>query len=116
MWAFYKNLWAKGDTFLGYLVSQSSPARKLLPHLRKPNLHSDSGQNSNPRPLGPQSTHSSTVPRRPKNYEFLFECCWATQCPGAAEGISCAPPQLILVLRIRLTGGREDTCFCMKNR
>ncbi|MPC73830.1 hypothetical protein E2C01_068170 [Portunus trituberculatus] len=52
--------------FLGYLLSQSPPARKPLPRLRKPNLHPDRGQYSNPcacRPLGPQSTHGSTVPR-----------------------------------------------------
>ncbi|MPC71433.1 hypothetical protein E2C01_065710 [Portunus trituberculatus] len=35
--------------------------------VRKPNLHSDPGQDSNPcawRPLGPQNAHGSTVPRR----------------------------------------------------
>ncbi|MPC95048.1 hypothetical protein E2C01_090242 [Portunus trituberculatus] len=54
--------------FLGYLLSQSPPTRKPLPRVRKPNLNSDRGQDSNPcawRPLGPQSTHGSIVPRRP---------------------------------------------------
>ncbi|MPC43677.1 hypothetical protein E2C01_037330 [Portunus trituberculatus] len=49
---------------LGYLLSQSPPERKPLPRVRKPNLYSDRGQDSNPcawRPLGPQSTHGSTV-------------------------------------------------------
>ncbi|MPC29062.1 hypothetical protein E2C01_022279 [Portunus trituberculatus] len=47
--------------------ARSPPARKPLPRVRKPNLHSTLGQDSNPyawRPLGPQSTHGSTVPRR----------------------------------------------------
>ncbi|MPC55374.1 hypothetical protein E2C01_049307 [Portunus trituberculatus] len=38
-----------------------------MPQVRKPNLHSDRGQDSNPcawRLLRPQSTHGSTVPRR----------------------------------------------------
>ncbi|MPC75765.1 hypothetical protein E2C01_070159 [Portunus trituberculatus] len=68
MWAFHGNFWAKGDTFLGYLLSQSPPAKKPLPRVRKPSLQSDRGQDSNPcawRLLGPQSTHGSTVPRRP---------------------------------------------------
>ncbi|MPC74955.1 hypothetical protein E2C01_069338 [Portunus trituberculatus] len=42
------------------------------PRMRKPNIHSDRGQNSNPcawRPHGPQSTHGSTVPRRPHDGE-----------------------------------------------
>ncbi|MPC17352.1 hypothetical protein E2C01_010205 [Portunus trituberculatus] len=46
---------------------ENPPARKPLPRVRKPNLHSDRGQDSNPcawRPLGPQSTHGSTVPRQ----------------------------------------------------
>ncbi|MPC37516.1 hypothetical protein E2C01_030997 [Portunus trituberculatus] len=46
------------------------PARTPLPSVRKPNLHSDRGQDSNPcawRPLGPQSAHGSTVPRRPRH-------------------------------------------------
>ncbi|MPC33509.1 hypothetical protein E2C01_026861 [Portunus trituberculatus] len=41
--------------------------KKPLPRVRKPNLHSDHGQDSNPcawRPLGPQSTNGSTVTRR----------------------------------------------------
>ncbi|MPC84784.1 hypothetical protein E2C01_079533 [Portunus trituberculatus] len=45
----------------------SPPTRKPLPRVRKPNLYSNSGQDSNLcawRPLGPQSTHGSTVPRR----------------------------------------------------
>ncbi|MPC19899.1 hypothetical protein E2C01_012830 [Portunus trituberculatus] len=46
--------------FLGYLLSQSPPARKLLPQVRKPNLHSEPVHF-----LGPQSTHGSTVPQRP---------------------------------------------------
>ncbi|MPC82377.1 hypothetical protein E2C01_077041 [Portunus trituberculatus] len=52
------------EYFLGYLLSQSPP-------VRKPNLHSDRGQDSNPctwRPLGPQSTHGSTVPRRTETF------------------------------------------------
>ncbi|MPC95583.1 hypothetical protein E2C01_090801 [Portunus trituberculatus] len=38
-----------------------------LPRVRKLNPHSDRGQDSNPcawSPLGPHSTHGSTVPRR----------------------------------------------------
>ncbi|MPC47002.1 hypothetical protein E2C01_040736 [Portunus trituberculatus] len=53
--------------FLGHDQSQSPTARKPLRQVRKPNRHSDSGQDSSPcawRPLGPQSTHGSTVPRR----------------------------------------------------
>ncbi|MPC07665.1 hypothetical protein E2C01_000232 [Portunus trituberculatus] len=49
-------------------LPMSPPARKPLPRVRKPNLHSDRRQDSNPcarRPLGSQSTHGSTVPRRP---------------------------------------------------
>ncbi|MPC53155.1 hypothetical protein E2C01_047041 [Portunus trituberculatus] len=45
--------------------TESPPARKPLPRVWKPNLHSDRGQNSNPcawRPLGAQSTQGSTVP------------------------------------------------------
>ncbi|MPC54363.1 hypothetical protein E2C01_048274 [Portunus trituberculatus] len=45
-------------------------AGKPLPRVRKPNLHSDREQDSNPcgwRHLGPPSTHDSTVPRR---YEY----------------------------------------------
>ncbi|MPC43244.1 hypothetical protein E2C01_036885 [Portunus trituberculatus] len=45
-----------------------SVARKPLPGVRKPNLHSDRVQDWNPcawRPLGPQSMHGSIVPRRP---------------------------------------------------
>ncbi|MPC27082.1 7SK snRNA methylphosphate capping enzyme [Portunus trituberculatus] len=52
-----------------YLLFQSPPARKLLPRVRKPNRHSDRGQDLNPcawRPLGPQSTHGSTVPLQVK--------------------------------------------------
>ncbi|MPC41919.1 hypothetical protein E2C01_035529 [Portunus trituberculatus] len=55
----------KGILF-GYPLSQSPPARKSVPRVRKPNLHLDRGQDSNPcawRPLGPQSMHGSTVPR-----------------------------------------------------
>ncbi|MPC27252.1 Xaa-Pro aminopeptidase 1 [Portunus trituberculatus] len=46
-----------------YLISQSPLVRKPLPRVRKPNLHSDREQDSNPcawRPPGPQSTHGST--------------------------------------------------------
>ncbi|MPC44411.1 hypothetical protein E2C01_038084 [Portunus trituberculatus] len=46
--------------------------RKPLPRVRKPNLHSDRGQDSNlcaRRPLGHQSTHGSTVPRRASSFE-----------------------------------------------
>ncbi|MPC91421.1 hypothetical protein E2C01_086457 [Portunus trituberculatus] len=49
-------------------VAGFPPARKLLPQVRKPNLHSDRGQDLNPcawRPLGSQSAHGSTVPQRP---------------------------------------------------
>ncbi|MPC48679.1 hypothetical protein E2C01_042460 [Portunus trituberculatus] len=35
------------EYFLGYLLSQSPPIRKPLPRVRKPNLHSDRGQDSN---------------------------------------------------------------------
>ncbi|MPC11412.1 hypothetical protein E2C01_004076 [Portunus trituberculatus] len=65
MWAFNGNLCAKGDTFLWYLLSQSPPASKSLPRVRKPNLHSDRGQDSNPcawRPLGPQTQGLSARP------------------------------------------------------
>ncbi|MPC76682.1 hypothetical protein E2C01_071106 [Portunus trituberculatus] len=34
--------------FFWYLPSQTPPARKPLPRVRKPNLHSDRGQDSNP--------------------------------------------------------------------
>ncbi|MPC47489.1 putative dipeptidase [Portunus trituberculatus] len=47
-------------------MSFGPPARKPLPRVRKPDLHSDRGQDWNPcawRPLGPQSTHGSTAPR-----------------------------------------------------
>ncbi|MPC97473.1 hypothetical protein E2C01_092790 [Portunus trituberculatus] len=50
------------------------PARKPLLRVRKPNLRSDRGQDSNPcawRTLGPQSTHGSTVPRRSR-FATLF--------------------------------------------
>ncbi|MPC27711.1 hypothetical protein E2C01_020890 [Portunus trituberculatus] len=43
-----RNLWAKGGYFLGYFLFQSPPDRKPLPRVRKPNLHSDRGQDSNP--------------------------------------------------------------------
>ncbi|MPC47677.1 hypothetical protein E2C01_041430 [Portunus trituberculatus] len=49
-------------------VGSGIKAGKPLPQVRKPNLHSDRGQDSNScawRPLGPQSTHGSTVPRQP---------------------------------------------------
>ncbi|MPC41560.1 hypothetical protein E2C01_035159 [Portunus trituberculatus] len=49
------------------ILATVPPARKLLPRVRKPNLHSDRGQDSNLcawRPLRPKSTHGSTVPRR----------------------------------------------------
>ncbi|MPC17515.1 UNC93-like protein [Portunus trituberculatus] len=53
----------------GFESCPRSECRKSLPRVRKPNLHMDRGQDSNPcawRPLGSQSTHDSTVPRRPK--------------------------------------------------
>ncbi|MPC35031.1 hypothetical protein E2C01_028441 [Portunus trituberculatus] len=60
------------DSYLfGFLSKEDliiPPARKLLPRVRKPNLHLDRGQDSNPcawRPLRSQSTHGSTVPRQP---------------------------------------------------
>ncbi|MPC31876.1 hypothetical protein E2C01_025175 [Portunus trituberculatus] len=34
--------------FFGYLLSESPPAKKPLARVRKPNLHSDRGQDSNP--------------------------------------------------------------------
>ncbi|MPC59495.1 hypothetical protein E2C01_053515 [Portunus trituberculatus] len=37
MWASHGNLWTKGVTFWGYLLSQSPSARKPLPRVRKPN-------------------------------------------------------------------------------
>ncbi|MPC57259.1 hypothetical protein E2C01_051237 [Portunus trituberculatus] len=47
--------------------NSSPPTRKQLPRVRRPNLHLDRGQDSNPwRPLGPQSTHGSTVPHPSK--------------------------------------------------
>ncbi|MPC39624.1 hypothetical protein E2C01_033169 [Portunus trituberculatus] len=46
MSAFYGNLWVKG-----FLLSESPPARKPLPRVRKPNLHSDRKQDSSPVPL-----------------------------------------------------------------
>ncbi|MPC58119.1 hypothetical protein E2C01_052114 [Portunus trituberculatus] len=54
MWAFYGNLWAKGDTFCGTSYLKAHPLRNRCPRVRKPNLHSDRGQDSNPcasRPL-----------------------------------------------------------------
>ncbi|MPC75934.1 hypothetical protein E2C01_070334 [Portunus trituberculatus] len=56
----------EGDTGNGEEMDGNPPTRKPLPRVRKPNLHSDRGQDSNPctwRPLGPQSTHDSTLPR-----------------------------------------------------
>ncbi|MPC78932.1 hypothetical protein E2C01_073440 [Portunus trituberculatus] len=53
---------------------------KPLPRVRKPNFHSDRGQDSNSyawKPLGPQSTHSSTVSRA------LHECTY--DCRSAVE-------------------------------
>ena len=72
LWAFHGNLWAKGGTFLWYLLSESPPAREPLPRVRKPNLYSDRGQDSNPRawrPLGPQSALGPTEPQRPPTLE-----------------------------------------------
>ncbi|MPC45592.1 hypothetical protein E2C01_039296 [Portunus trituberculatus] len=50
--------------FRKVLPQLSPPARKPLARVRKPNLYSDRGQDSNPcawRSFGPQSTHGSTV-------------------------------------------------------
>ncbi|MPC78972.1 hypothetical protein E2C01_073482 [Portunus trituberculatus] len=58
----------------GYLLSQSPPDRK--PRVRKPNLHSDRGQDSNPcawKPLGSQGTHGSNAPQR----HLIFDLCLA---------------------------------------
>ncbi|MPC98301.1 hypothetical protein E2C01_093665 [Portunus trituberculatus] len=58
MWGFHGNFWAKGDIFLWYLLSQNPPARIPLPRVRKPNLHSERGQDSNPcawRPSDPKA-------------------------------------------------------------
>ncbi|MPC72457.1 hypothetical protein E2C01_066763 [Portunus trituberculatus] len=44
--------------------------------MRKPDLHSDRGQDSNScawRPLRPQSTHDSTVPWRPIHFSHTFD-------------------------------------------
>ncbi|MPC91095.1 hypothetical protein E2C01_086110 [Portunus trituberculatus] len=49
------------------MLAKGPPARKPLPRVKKPNLHSYRGQDSNPcawRSLRPQSTHGSSVPRR----------------------------------------------------
>ncbi|MPC41534.1 hypothetical protein E2C01_035133 [Portunus trituberculatus] len=51
-----------GLYFLGYLLSQSPLVRKPLPRVRKPNLHSDRGQDSNPMRL--------ETPRTPKRSWF----------------------------------------------
>ncbi|MPC27913.1 hypothetical protein E2C01_021102 [Portunus trituberculatus] len=57
----------------------SPPARKPLPRVRKPNMNSDRGQDSNPcawRPLGHQSTHGFTVPMQfPQSVTFIRVWC-----------------------------------------
>ncbi|MPC16128.1 hypothetical protein E2C01_008948 [Portunus trituberculatus] len=51
-----------GGFFLWYLLSQSPPAREPLTRVRKPNLHSDSGQNSNPCAWRPSDLKARMVP------------------------------------------------------
>ncbi|MPC88295.1 hypothetical protein E2C01_083196 [Portunus trituberculatus] len=62
MWAFHRNFWAKGDTFLWYFLSQSPPARKPFPRVRKPNLHSYRGQDSNSCAWRPSDPKACMVP------------------------------------------------------
>ncbi|MPC68488.1 hypothetical protein E2C01_062690 [Portunus trituberculatus] len=53
----------------------SPSARIPLPRVRKPNGHSDRGQDSNPsawRPLGSQSTQGSNVPRRHPKFDIVL--------------------------------------------
>ncbi|MPC34005.1 hypothetical protein E2C01_027375 [Portunus trituberculatus] len=67
---------------MGTLSEHSPPTKKPLPQERKPNLHSDRGQDSNPcawRPLGSQSTHGSTLPRRPPNLRQIFMKSFSSQ-------------------------------------
>ncbi|MPC37179.1 hypothetical protein E2C01_030653 [Portunus trituberculatus] len=67
------------------MISSSPPARKPLPQVRKPNLHSDHGEDSNPcawRPLGPQSTHGSTVPRRHPDKDIIHSSSYYLQNPS----------------------------------
>ncbi|MPC49843.1 hypothetical protein E2C01_043658 [Portunus trituberculatus] len=64
LYGLFTGIYGLKGILLGYLLSQSPPARKPLPPVRKPDLHLDCGQDSNPsawRSLGPQSTHGSTV-------------------------------------------------------
>ncbi|MPC76656.1 hypothetical protein E2C01_071080 [Portunus trituberculatus] len=70
-------------------------SRKPLPRVRKPNLHPDRGQDSNPcawRPYRPQSTHGSTAPRRPLCPQF----------PTLIYPSIHFSPQLLLLLRLLL--------------
>ncbi|MPC49745.1 hypothetical protein E2C01_043557 [Portunus trituberculatus] len=53
--------WQK-EYFLGYLLSQSPTARKPLPRVRKPNLHSDCGQDSNLCAWNPSDSKARMVP------------------------------------------------------
>ncbi|MPC54734.1 hypothetical protein E2C01_048659 [Portunus trituberculatus] len=51
-----------------------SGARKPLPRVRKPNLHSDRGQDSSPcawRPLGPQSTSPQVIQEDIENSDSI---------------------------------------------
>ncbi|MPC87811.1 hypothetical protein E2C01_082687 [Portunus trituberculatus] len=64
---FFTGIYGLKGILFGVPPISKPSARKPLPQVRKPNLHSDLGQDSNPcawRPLGFQSTHGSTVPRR----------------------------------------------------
>ncbi|MPC28276.1 hypothetical protein E2C01_021476 [Portunus trituberculatus] len=67
--------WTPGDRVPP--ISKPTSYRKPWSRVRKSNLHSDRGQDSNPcawRPLRAQSTHGSTVPRRrcPVHRVFMY--------------------------------------------
>ncbi|MPC93017.1 hypothetical protein E2C01_088132 [Portunus trituberculatus] len=78
--------------FFGNHLSQSPPARKPLSRVRKPNLHSDRGQNSNAcawRPLGPQRTHGFTVPTHLRSTRSVI---WGKPSWLTAGGVGVARP------------------------
>ncbi|MPD06441.1 hypothetical protein E2C01_102255 [Portunus trituberculatus] len=64
---------------------------KPLPRVRKPTLHTDRGYDSSPcswRPLGPQSKHGSTIPRRPPALSSYGNGSW--RCSGCGYRVTLA--------------------------